>query len=477
MPFEIAQPFAGPYGEPVPNVLVQAFAAVLGAGYGVYSRAPDVMNWLRFFIMENYGDLVQRVVENIRSGREIDRNEIRQQVIERSSSIARQMALDNNIPESIIDAVHGAGQEIQELYLNSQAESFETPQRSSSLRGNTMSTSASQNERQSGRPVNVMPLFNTSSSAQMDQNSNQNVSEFRAATSSSGGGVGRPNGDTPVADQKPHYGIPETATAILPLTFYFSTGSLNKTKSTAVNIRMTSINDCLVQPTSAPVGPYPLTPVQGTLYNTQLFRNSTTFGGADLWPFPTKITDTPQWANVYKKLYDVYHVIRCHWTVRILPTATDGQGGVMVGYGYETKGSTGSGVTIPDEKPLHDAMYWPGITWKVAQLRNGKEDGDTVTTISGTYIPGSAHSIVINDEDKRTWTKVAEHPIFLEQLKLMIYAAPFAQNTTSRYINCNFEVTLKYVVQFKDIPQSIRFASGTGYTPFNVTYPTDILHA
>ena len=100
---------------------------------------------------------------------------------------------------------------------------------------------------------------------------------------------------------------------------------------------------------------------------------------------------------------------------------------------------------------------------KVPHATQSKGEGYTV--IRGTYKPGQAKRNIVNDGDVKTWTATGTAlPNLKELLTLNFCKHPLAYADT---YNANMQISLKYIVQYKDLKQQARY-------PNTVTTDQDI---
>ena len=111
-----------------------------------------------------------------------------------------------------------------------------------------------------------------------------------------------------------------------------------------------------------------------------------------------------------------------------------------------------------------EVLAYKNIQWYRVQP-DVTGSGQSYTVIRGKYKPGQAKHNIINDGDVKTWTATATGgtytaPNMNEILTLNFYrdGLAFYKNAGSGgNTSCNIEVNLKYIVQFKDLKQRLRY--------------------
>lgn len=286
--------------------------------------------------------------------------------------------------------------------------------------------------------------------------------------------------ETKILNLRPHYGIPDAITTILPWTMYFSAVSPatnNSSSSTHFYFRTTSLSD---------IFPRELTdPTENTAYTAGLYN--AVAGRDTTWPstsraFPgttadgTHTSERPQWAFWFAKQYQAYCVLKCEWEVTMHNPRSAVNGDLIIGYGAEVTGTT-DGKVYPDTG-LTIAEHFPDMKFKVLRSSNDGTDSGNWLTFSGTYYPGQEASHVRNDEDVETWTKYTDPtalpaPSLYERMRFMIWKGPF--NIREEAQPVNIRLSLRLTVQFRDLVPVLRHPA----TQSSVTWtaPTDIRFA
>ncbi|GLE08473.1 hypothetical protein PINS_up019666 [Pythium insidiosum] len=282
-------------------------------------------------------------------------------------------------------------------------------------------------------------------------------------------------GETPISIPPTiSYGLPETHTTILPFTGWFS-WSAGASTSTQTE-RMDLLNIRLNQPyaffpiiVTAAVSEYPT--------NRGFYSNKMNWDGAktnDEDNFPQYMTNTnnerAQWWETFRQLYTNYAVIGCEW--ELLMHCPTGKGsGIVILWDYDNYKQGGSN-QIPRGQ-IQDMISWPNM--KKAYCRGNDEGEQRFYTIRGRYKRGMITKDVENDGDEKTWTSTGGldgagigSPAMVDELKIFVDEDPmnvYVRNlvnggnpTVVRPKTCvNFQLTMKWVVQFKDLRLNARY--------------------
>jgi hypothetical protein len=280
------------------------------------------------------------------------------------------------------------------------------------------------------------------------------------------------NGETPVDKwQTPHYGLPKTTTVILPITTYFTPVTFGDFKTIVCQFRMNSPYDCSMRSLGTPT---PGSAIAEGVYNVQPGTGTTWPNPAVTYPTTNALVslEAPQWRDYYDKLYQKYTVLGCEFTLTVMnPRHARGRD-VTIAHGFDAFSAANGGRVFPQEKPLNDMEFWPGLKWHVIQSSNDETQDGTITTIRGRYRPGQVERNVQNDEDVKTWTNVKSTPLLTEALTLFFGRASFNGNADKVALKCKMQ--LKYIVQYKD-PKVEMLYPATGQTAFTLNIPTDVL--
>lgn len=290
--------------------------------------------------------------------------------------------------------------------------------------------------------------------------------------------------ETPITPHAPSYGLPETQTVILPVTMYFGVGGLDHGTPASLTLRMNSIYDIVTSAIAAKASGDAIT--KQVTNNIMPYGNATTHLDPATNSFPAVYTGPPiaAWREYFRKLYDVYAVLKCSWKLTVKNCAnqpSENAADIMVGWGYETFGANSTGNIFPPNAVLDETFSWPDINYKVVHGHNNDQAASPdICVISGTYTPGQADRNVKNDEDVKTWTPTISSgsttnlPVFSERLKLMFWRAPMSY-TAPAQLRANCMLQVKYIVQFKDLSDHSRYPTSTIGSSLVQTLPADAL--
>ena len=275
----------------------------------------------------------------------------------------------------------------------------------------------------------------------------------------SNGGIKALTQETPITLHAPEYGLPETYTVLQPMNLWFTAAVLDKLTPVECVVRLNSPIDVLASTLATPVGAATIT--KG-LYN-QAAQNLTIWPGTpDYYPngesgvVPTGV-ETPAWRQYFEQLYDVYSVLGVQWKLVCQNVSTTLHNNVLLGVGYNSYGASDTSGMFPSTPKQRDILRWNDVQFHIAKSQHTDEETLVVT---GTYRPGQNKRNVTNDADVTTWSKSGVHPTFREELMFYFYRHGMAKGTNILHINCHLE--LKYIVQYKDLKQQIRYPTAGG---------------
>lgn len=194
-------------------------------------------------------------------------------------------------------------------------------------------------------------------------------------------------------------------------------------------------------------GPTPLVNTYPRASNT---ANATAPGGRQYW----------------SALYEYYTVLACHWELIATNSSSQNYGGtpdVQVAYMY--CGNTSIPAASTDE-----IRYWKGVNYRVLpSLTPGNMD-DNTQVIKGSYYPGMYKREVRDDAKAKTWIQAGSNPALAERLHFR-FNQTFSGVTPRERTSVNCMLTLKYVVQWKDLVATQQYPLGPSlfqpgiYTP------------
>lgn len=264
--------------------------------------------------------------------------------------------------------------------------------------------------------------------------------------------------ETPITKAPAYWGLPETHTAELVTTIWGSVQGGTQDSPNDIVFDMT----------------YPELPIVNTMTSKSVgdaIINGMANCGLSLpsintygFRFPAQRAQTcqPGYWQFYKKQYRTYTVLNCNWSMLWQNAGYKGSGDIAVNERYETWSDTDNTNKTPTAVPYATALEWPGNKWKYLEgtydgTSSALKTGRQFEKSTGNYKPGQGNRLVLNDQDTKTWHKVGTPPTLREQLRFQVYTGPFAYNTA----RCNFEITLKYSVQFKDPINQVDFVQGS----------------
>lgn len=309
-----------------------------------------------------------------------------------------------------------------------------------------------------GRPPRTNP---------MDNNEETPTEQQAVAT----GGFNAPSKETPVMMHNPSYGLQDTHTTILPIDFYLgyttkTYGGSGSDQLPRLSLRLNSPWDIIESTLVAPTGSAAM---------TNAIVNARPPLTTDIWAatpgrFPETIDPTtaggpiPAWREWWLQIYQAYTVLRTHWTITIKNTGTDAGGPcTLIKYLYEGAGPSDTTGLCPRDANIIDMDAWEQIKDKRVYGRFSNNIGVQgtldITTIEGSWHPGMIQRNVKNDGDVKTWTDITtagQAPNYKELLTLFFAKDPLAGNG-SAFDRGIIKVTMKFVVQFKDQQQLLRW--------------------
>ncbi len=279
-------------------------------------------------------------------------------------------------------------------------------------------------------------------------------------------------GETPIDDQRPHYGLPDTTTVILPWTQYFTPVTFADFRMIACQFRMNSPYDCAVRVLTTPAtgsnyseGVYGVQPGQSTTWPATQTNYPTLASG-------TTTAEAPQWRGFYEKIYSRYTVLGAEFTLTMVNPRNNRNNDVVMAWGFDASSPNSNARVFPQERQSNEMEFWPDLNWKVIKsCSDGTEDG-TFEVVKGYYRPGNAKRNTQNDEDVKTWTNVGSIPTLDERLTLFFGRAGFNGFSDKLALKCKIQI--KYIVQYKDPSVNVVYPHG-GQTAFALNMPTDVI--
>lgn len=296
----------------------------------------------------------------------------------------------------------------------------------------------------------------------MGQGTSTAVATVSAAAAPAGAGKGgKSYHETPVTYARPTYQLQDTHTTILPMFFNFAFTGLDHMGGVRLTINCTNV-----------ISPFTSYPAMDVCPTTGDIAKGVYLGmvpNANTWVNPRQDGVVPsatalpvdsyvQGHKFWSKMYEYYTVTKCHYTLRIYPavtSSTKGNGYMMGQYRESFKATERLNQARPDDISLWKMKHQEGILW-TEKFGISQNDGVTnlVNEYDGTYVAGSSKTNVQNDEDQKTWHKVADKPDMEETHNFVFYRQPTIPRgdleDTAKTYRFNATLEVKYVVQYKD---------------------------
>ena len=294
--------------------------------------------------------------------------------------------------------------------------------------------------------------------------------------------------ETQITPQKPTYGLNNTHTAILPYNSFFSFWANANSGAVDLHLRLTDPRNIWVSTLNHLDTGTSSAMSSGPFYDRMIPAPGAVTTVANAFNYPEQMASTSTgseacWWNYWSKLYRSFTVLGVEWELTIDNVGYKGMSDAMCAYAIESWSATDSSGKIPDGAKIMDVITWEGINWEmipgnVASVSG--TDADTIAVrhdqahlvkIKGQYTPYLKKHLVQNDQDTKTWFKVSDSGVSLnEDLHMMFWNAPLSARSDF-YMNCSLE--MKFIVQFKDKVNTLRFPQ---YTDADVTttFATDI---
>lgn len=295
------------------------------------------------------------------------------------------------------------------------------------------------------------------------------------------------NGETPLSNVPPTYGLPDAVNAVQPAMLFYSQVALCSYASDAsvTRIRMNSMYDMFPDAVITPSGSsYTYVPgrysakIQNVPIELGVQTPTDTRYFTDpprQWPtLGNGTTEKPQWRDWYNKMYDFYHVMGVEYEIVLQNPVSKLGSDIVVGLAFDSLTANNTAGTFPTA-PVNDMRMWPGITWKnLGSSTDGTLDSNYVS-FKGQYRPGQASRVIENDEDVKTWTKTdGSTPSVSEFMKIYIGRSDWNTQKIDSLMAVNVRVKLRLIVQYKQLKTAWRYPSA-GATPVSLIAPTDII--
>jgi hypothetical protein len=286
-----------------------------------------------------------------------------------------------------------------------------------------------------------------------------------ARTAAGGGGSGPGPGATAHETQVssiPRY-VPygpylHTFTTVMPFNFKYEAVIANMTSPSVLVLRMNSIYDIIRNVETNQLD-------KDSLQNDNIINPALNQFGSALAPTATALRSAqvgnalqqPAWRPYFTALYDYYHVCGVEYEIQMRMTTEDkgARAGVFTQYSSET--------TPPYHgSSLQEMQYWknlPPIKYFLPRDAACAPLGMMTQSFSGRWQPGTHTHDVRDDEKSKTWTLVGETPKLVEDINIVHNIAPLSQLATN--VSLTAYMTVKYLVQFKDLKREYRFPRST----------------
>lgn len=288
----------------------------------------------------------------------------------------------------------------------------------------------------------------------------------------------------------PTYGLQNTHTTIMPFDMWFSLeGTSIKTGTEFIFSLVNPISPITTTVTHlATAGSQALTPC----CDRMIASPSNVGYRANEALFPAQMYDSyPYWWPFWTQLYDSYTVIGCHWQLAINNVGIKSKDDIMAAWAVEAYTATDTTNKMPSPADYQCVLTWEGMNWRVLEGTSMDElDNGTITigettsphydrvavdfsspeVISGSYKPYLKKHLVENDQDTETWHKVNNSPALKEDLHLYLFSSPLG---TGDRVRCNCQLSIKYIVQFKDLKNGIRYMQDNT-TPIELDIPAEV---
>lgn len=161
-------------------------------------------------------------------------------------------------------------------------------------------------------------------------------------------------------------------------------------------------------------------------------------------------------------MYSYYTVLGCEWELTG-QSVWNTDAGIQIAHDYYA----------PDTFPTatySQMKQWKNLEWDYIPSGKDATNGQSTRSIKGHYKRGQAKRDVKTDSLTETWTLTGSTPQLLEMIYFNFFPDPIGSwedDIALRTLpSANFCMTLKYLVQFKDLKQTLRQPNGaTGNMP------------
>lgn len=296
---------------------------------------------------------------------------------------------------------------------------------------------------------------------EMEVDSEASVSRTAAAPGGGGGGAG-PGAtahETQVSSIPRHvpYGpYLHTFTTVMPFNFKYEAVIEDANNPSVLVLRMNSIYDIIRNINTDQLN-------KNFLENDAILPADNAFGtevgtasGGLRSAQVGNALQQPAWRPYFTGLYEYYHVCGVEYEIQMRMTTTDAgaRAGVFTQYSSET--------TPPYHgSSLQEMHYWknlPKVKYFLPRANEAGPLGAMTQSFFGRWQPGTHTHDVRDDEKAKTWTLVGETPKLVEDLNIVHCMAPLTQTTSA---SLTAFMTVKYLVQFKDLKREYRYPRST----------------
>lgn len=282
--------------------------------------------------------------------------------------------------------------------------------------------------------------------------------------------------ETPITNQRPTYGIPNTHTTVLPYTAYFSVVGPKDFSAVPQFIEFSLDNYLNVVRT--PISAKPNTgvlPTQPGVYNGPVPMPDNYWSTAG--SFPTTLSsendvsgadyaERPQWAQYFEKFYQFYTVLGVQYEFHFCNMGRRDMDSIKVLEKVDAYDRAQAKQSKQPITTMAEATRFPGQKWHLIHSDgSGATSTAGFTKLFGNYQRGSKKGPVMNDGLTSRWQRIGVLPPLAETLTLIFYpSAPSAAtanavNSYERYFHVNCEFTIKYIVQFKELQPQLKWPS------------------
>lgn len=282
------------------------------------------------------------------------------------------------------------------------------------------------------------------------------------------------------------YGLQDTHTTIIPCVFYISFPHVQLNDTRALKLRLNSYENILMDTSVIFANPLPANNYFG-YWNRRCDDSLQTPSTATGRQFPVELgstSPTPWYSDYYKKLYKYYTVLNTEYEI-VARTSRHMDKGVLLAYSIQTKGTGNNDNSLPDNLHLQSCLAQKAMRYKL--VPDGRDETHRPIILYGNYKPGQAKKDVSNDGDVKLWTRTndappeSKIPNYQEYLHILPYQDPLStekteegETATKTGFGINFQIKLKYTVQYKQLNEQARYPSiEAPQAAFTTTFPQD----